>query len=270
MAGAKPALPPGADEGARPRPSRRGFLKLAATSLLAAGCSRLDSSETAQAVLSWFDRWNHQVGLMLDAPYRLAPTYPRAAVQPEQMRPNGSVVTPGARFAETPEEEWRLTVGEVRLQGGKLAESYWKEDHSLAELRAMPVLEQTVEHVCVEGWSAICHWKGVRLADLIQRRPTRPESRYVYFICDDLMQSARGLERYTVTLDLKQALHPQNVLAYEYNGEKLTPAHGAPLRLASPVNVGWKSAKYLRFIYLMNEDLGGFWEVQGYPRYYGF
>ena len=80
----------------------------------------------------------------------------------------------------------------------------------------------------------------------------------------------RGMERYTVTLDRLQALHPQNVLAYEYNGEKLQVEHGAPLRLASPVNVGWKSAKYVRFIYLVNEDLGGFWENQGYPRYYGF
>lgn len=255
-------------EPARP-PGRRGFLKLAASWLMA-GCSRLDGSDTAQAVLGFFDRWNHQVGLLLDSPHRLARTYPRDAVQPEQMRPNGSVVTPGSQLIQTAEEEWTLTVGEAALENGRLAKTHWKQEYSLRDLRRMPALEQTVEHVCVEGWSAICHWKGVALADLLRRHPVRPESRYVFFLCDDLMQSPRGMERYSVTLDLAQALHPQNVLAYEYNGGKLTPEHGAPLRLASPVNVGWKSAKYLRFIYLVNEDLGGFWETQGYPRYYGF
>ncbi|MBI3128508.1 MAG: molybdopterin-dependent oxidoreductase [Candidatus Tectomicrobia bacterium] len=257
-------------QGLPPRAGRRGFLKLAASSLLMAGCSRLNDSETAQSVLSFFDRWNHQAGLMLDSPYRLARTYPREAVQPEQMRPNGSVVTPGSQLVQTPEEEWTLTVGEVRLANGKMAQTHWREEYTLDQLRRLPALEQTVEHVCVEGWSAICHWKGLALADLLRRRPLRPESRYVFFLCDDLMRSPRGMERYSVTLDLHQALHPQNVLAYEYNGEKLTPAHGAPLRLASPVNVGWKSAKYVRYIFVMNEDLGGFWEAQGYPRYYGF
>lgn len=252
------------------RPTRRGFLKLAASSLLMAGCSRLDESETAQAVLSWFDRWNHQAGLLMDSPHRLARTYPRSAVQPEQMRPNGSVATPGSQLIQTPEEEWTLTVGEARLENGRMAQTYWKDEYPLGRLRQMPALEQTVEHVCVEGWSAICHWKGVALASLLGRRPIRPESRYVFFLCDDLMRSPRGMERYSVTLDLAQALHPQNVLAYDYNGQKLTQEHGAPLRLASPVNVGWKSAKYLRYIYLLNEDLGGFWETQGYPRYYGF
>ena len=98
----------------------------------------------------------------------------------------------------------------------------------------------------------------------------RPESRYVFFLCDDLLATANGRERYSVTFDVKQAMHPQNVLAYEYNGETLPPEHGAPLRLASPANVGWKSAKFLRYVFFTNEDLGGFWEKQGYPRYYGF
>lgn len=250
-------------------PTRRKFLQMLSAVFLA-GCSRLDSSPYAQQVLSWFDRWNHRVGRMLASPHRLAPTYPRSAVQPEQMRPNGSVVTPGAQRINTPEAEWRLAVGEARLEGGKVAKRHWTREYTLDELRQMPPLSLTVEHVCVEGWSAICHWKGVALRELIGRHALRPESRYVYFLCDDAMEGPRGLERYGVTFDLSSALHPQNVLAYEYNGEKLSIAHGAPLRLAAPTHVGWKSAKYLRYIFFVNEDLGGFWENQGYPRYYGF
>lgn len=255
--------------GRTPKGTRRGFLKLAlATSALLTGCTRLDQSPTAQAVLDWFDRWNHKAGLLLDSNYRLARTYPRDAVQPEQMRPNGSIATPGSQMIEEP--EWKLTVAEARLKDGRLEERYWLRDYTLEELKKMPVLEETVEHVCVEGWSAICHWKGVHLAQFLKRHPIRPESRYVFFLCNDMMPGPNGQERYAVTFDLVQAMHPQNVLAYEYNGKPLRLEHGAPLRLASPTNVGWKSAKYIRYLFFVNEDLGGFWEKQGYPRYYGF
>ena len=76
--------------------SRRGFMKMliAVASAFMAGCSRLNEEPGVQAVLSWFDRLNHKVGLMTDSNHRLARTYPRSTVQPEQMRPNGSVVTP--------------------------------------------------------------------------------------------------------------------------------------------------------------------------------
>ncbi len=255
-----------------PGASRRGFLKtlLAAASFFPLGCSRLDEDPRAQAVLDWFDRLNHKVGLMADSNHRLARTYPRSAVQPEQMRPNGSVVSSNSQLIQTPPEEWRLTVGEARLQNKKMMKRLWTTEYTMAQLREMPILEQTVEHVCVEGWSAICHWRGVHLASFIKRHKIRPESRYVFFLCDDLLATANGHERYSVTFDLKQAMHPQNVLAYEYNGEPLSMNHGAPIRLASPTNVGWKSAKFLRYIFFTNEDMGGFWEKQGYPRYYGF
>ncbi len=256
-----------------PATSRRGFIKTllgGAASALTAGCSRLNEDPRAQAVLDWFDRLNHKVGLMADSSHRLARVYPRSAVQPEQMRPNGSVVTPGSRFIRTPPEEWRLVVGEARLRNGRMVKRRWVREYEMAQLREMPALEQTVEHICVEGWSAICHWRGVSLARFIERHDPRPESRYVFFLCDDLLATANGHERYSVTFDLKQAIHPQNVLAYEYNGEPLPERHGAPLRLASPTNVGWKSAKFLRYVFFTNEDLGGFWEKQGYPRYYGF
>lgn len=259
-------------DGHRRGASRRGFLKmlLAALSAFTAGCARLNEAPWAQALLSWFDRLNHKAGLAADSNHRLARTYPRSAVQPEQMRPNGSVVTPDSRLIQTPPEEWRLIVGEARLRDGRMMERHWVRNYTMAQLREMPALEQTVEHICVEGWSAICHWRGVDLARFIEAHPLRPESRYVFFLCDDLLATARGHERYSVTFDLQQARHPQNVLAYEYNGAPLPTMHGAPLRLASPANIGWKSAKFLRYIFFTNEDMGGFWEKQGYPRYYGF
>ncbi|MEE9274137.1 MAG: molybdopterin-dependent oxidoreductase [bacterium] len=266
-----PAGPRGRPEDADPRPAagRRRFLQLAAAAILA-GCSKLNDSPRVQSVLDWFDRLNHKAGIMTASPHRLAPTFPRSAVRPEQMRPNGSVTNPQARFLQTPPGEWRLSLSEVRLEDGNVKARYGRKEFTMEELRGMPALEQTVRHVCVEGWSAICHWKGVALADLLSRIPRRPESRFVYFLCDDVMPLGVSGVRYSVTFDISSALHPQNVLAYEYNGEPLSFEHGAPLRLAAPTHVGWKSAKYIRHIILLNEDLGGYWENQGYPRYYGF
>ena len=211
--------------GGKSTASRRGFMKMlvAAASAFMAGCSRLNEEPGVQAVLSWFDRLNHKVGLITDSNHRLARTYPRSAVQPDQMRPNGSVVTPNSRIIETPPEEWRLVVGEAHLRNGQMMKRHWVREYTLEQLREMPVLEQTVEHICVEGWSAICHWRGVHLARFIEMHKLRPESRYVFFLCDDMLATANGHERYSVTFDLKQAMHPQNVLAYEYNGETLPP-----------------------------------------------
>ncbi len=158
---------------------------------------------------------------------------------------------------------------EVRLRGGEIIERFWRKSYTMEELRAISAVEQTVEHVCVKGCTAICNWKDVRLADLLKGIPRRPENRFVLFIYNDSFSGSRGYAPYAVTFDFKSALHPQNLLAYEYNGEKLPFAHRVPLRLASSANVGRKSAKYISHITLTNVDMGGYWENQGYPCYYG-
>ena len=141
---------------------------------------------------------------------------------------------------------------------------HWVREYTLAQLREMPVLEQTVEHICVEGWSAICHWRGVHLARFIEMHKLRPESRYVFFLCDDMLATANGHERYSVTFDLKQAMHPQNVLAYEYNGEALPLNHALHFECVA-TNVVSKSAEIPRYDSSRNEDLAGSGRSRAYP-----
>jgi DMSO/TMAO reductase YedYZ molybdopterin-dependent catalytic subunit len=65
--------------------------------------------------------------------------------------------------------------------------------------------------------------------------------------------------------DLKSALHPQTILAYAFNDRDLTRKHGAPLRLYSPIKLGYKLTKYLTKMTFTAERPGGYWEDQGYP-----
>ena len=65
--------------------------------------------------------------------------------------------------------------------------------------------------------------------------------------------------------DLTSAAHPQTILAYARNDQPLPHTRGAPLRLYSPVKLGYKLTKYLSGMSLTAERPGGYWEDQGYP-----
>jgi DMSO/TMAO reductase YedYZ molybdopterin-dependent catalytic subunit len=143
---------------------------------------------------------------------------------------------------------------------------------TLAELEAMQQLSQITRHDCVEGWSAIGEWGGVPLGMFLRVvRPTQ-RARYVVFHCLD---HAPDGTRYYESLDLHQAAHPQTLLALELNGKPLDAAHGAPLRLKVPTQLGYKSAKWVGRIELaaafnrIGAGKGGFWEDQGYEWYAG-
>jgi DMSO/TMAO reductase YedYZ molybdopterin-dependent catalytic subunit len=80
---------------------------------------------------------------------------------------------------------------------------------------------------------------------------------------------------YYETLDLVEALHPQTILAYDLNGQPLPIANGAPVRLRAERQLGYKMAKYVTGIELVESfaDIrggnGGYWEDQGYTWWAG-
>ena len=143
---------------------------------------------------------------------------------------------------------------------------------SLAALNAMTQVTQTTRHDCVEGWSAIGKWSGVRLGDVLQVAGPRSDAKYVVFHCMDKDESDQP---YYESLDLHQASHPQALLALRLNDAALDADHGAPVRLRVPTQLGYKSAKWVSRIEVVGSYAniyaggGGYWEDQGYEWYAG-
>ena len=127
-------------------------------------------------------------------------------------------------------------------------------------VRSLPKVEQTYEFKCVEGWSVITNWTGVRLRDFTAKfAPGSEKAAYVGMMTPD--------EEYYVGLDMPSALHPQTLLVYEKDGKPLTSPHGAPLRLIIPVKYGIKNMKRIGSITYTNTRPPDYWAEQGYDYY---
>jgi DMSO/TMAO reductase YedYZ molybdopterin-dependent catalytic subunit len=143
---------------------------------------------------------------------------------------------------------------------------------SVAQLQHLMNVTQITRHDCVEGWSAIAQWQGVRLADVLAMARPRRDARYVVFHSFDV--DSNGTPYYE-SLSVEQAAHPQTLLALRQNGKPITPERGAPVRLTVPTQLGYKSAKWVWRIELVASmkqlygGKGGYWEDQGYEWYAG-
>jgi len=143
---------------------------------------------------------------------------------------------------------------------------------TLPELQRMPQQTQITRHDCVEGWSAIGKWSGVRLGAMLDAVEPHEDARYVVFRCMD--NDGTG-NLYYESLDMHQSHHPQALLALRLNDAPLDPDHGAPVRLRVPTQLGYKSAKWVAHIEVVGSfariagGQGGYWEDQGYEWYAG-
>lgn len=227
------------------QPARRAFLTRSLTmgglSLLT-GCS-ISDNEGVEAALGAISRFNDRVqGLIFD-PTRLAPTYPASMIT----RPFPFNAYYGENeVREVDEASYRLEVT------GLVAD---RRRWALADLRAMAQHDQITRHICVEGWSAIGRWGGVRFADFLQRVGADTGAKYVGFKCAD---------DYHTSIDMPTALHPQTLLTLTYDGQPLPPKYGFPMKLRMPTKLGYKNPKHIQAIYVTNVNPGGYWEDQGY------
>jgi DMSO/TMAO reductase YedYZ molybdopterin-dependent catalytic subunit len=127
-------------------------------------------------------------------------------------------------------------------------------------------------HDCVEGWSVVAKWSGIRLSAILDLVEPRSDARYVVFHCLD--KDDQGTLYYE-SLDLHQARHPQTILAMRMNNRPVSPDHGGPVRLKVATQLGYKSAKWVSRIEVVGSFAniyagnGGYWEDQGYEWYAG-
>jgi DMSO/TMAO reductase YedYZ molybdopterin-dependent catalytic subunit len=203
------------------------------------------------------------------SPSSLAPEFTEADISP----------TPRANGSTNPVEDKYLALAannfaDWRLKVGGLVEE--RMDLSLSDLRAMPSRTQITRHNCVEGWSYIAKWKGVQLAHLLDLVRLKPEARYIQFLCYDHVPGTIDLGGvYYESVDLEDAYHPQTILAYDMNDKPLPTAHGAPIRVRIERQLGYKSAKYISFVWatqslnsLKASGHGGFWEDYSHYEWY--
>lgn len=143
---------------------------------------------------------------------------------------------------------------------------------TLDDLKALPATELTAELNCIEGWTRVIRWRGVRMVDLLGHLGQDPSKlpQYVGLRTPPLPSTATDSEQYYVGLDRESAVHPQSLLAYEMNGAPLTQPHGAPLRHVLPIKYGYKQLKQIGSITFTNERPPDYWAEQGYDWYGGF
>jgi DMSO/TMAO reductase YedYZ molybdopterin-dependent catalytic subunit len=175
----------------------------------------------------------------------LAPTFADNQVAPIERFPFNSydVLDPELDLAS-----WSLSVeGLVKRPG----------QYSLADIRSLPKVVQNTRHVCIEGWSVIGNFGGVRISDFLKMIGADPKARFVEVECGD---------DYYESIDIESAMHPQSLLCYEMYGQPLSRGHGAPLRLQMPTKLGYKQAKYLTSLRVTNvlSSRKGYWEDLGY------
>ncbi|HEY7164092.1 MAG TPA: molybdopterin-binding protein [Candidatus Binatia bacterium] len=181
-------------------------------------------------------------------------------------KPNGNPPPITIDYAEDARNgwtKWKLEISGLVKQPGA---------YPLAALKTLPARTQVTRHDCVEGWSAIAKWKGVPLRAIMRAVQPVPGARYVVFHCMDTDDQGTT---YYESIDLRDADHPQTILAYEMNDRPLPTEHGAPLRLRVENQLGYKHAKYIRRIELVSDlkqiqqGRGGYWEDQGYEWFAG-
>jgi DMSO/TMAO reductase YedYZ molybdopterin-dependent catalytic subunit len=124
------------------------------------------------------------------------------------------------------------------------------------ELLALPSIEVAVDIHCVTRWSRFdTRFRGVHWSELAKLVQPAPTARWV------VAHSEYG---YTANVPIAALEDPNALVAWEADGEALTPEHGWPLRLVVPSRYFWKSAKWLRALELLDHDEPGFWERHGY------
>lgn len=240
------------------RRSRRSFLWMAGVMSAAFGGWRWLISRPDDHGVPWPFRRAHEFneGLWrtLSSPARLSPTFTKSQVQP--LRQNGMI---GLRSSASDDGEVvRLEAGrdEVRL--------------TLEDIMSRGSTEVITELRCIEGWSRIVHWTGVRLHELLNESMPSCWDLFEYAYAET-PEPSPGIkdEKYFVGLEREAYLHPQTLLCWAMNGEPLRPGHGAPLRLVVPVKYGIKSLKRVSLIRLSDARPNDYWYERGYDWYSG-
>jgi DMSO/TMAO reductase YedYZ molybdopterin-dependent catalytic subunit len=232
------------------RPTRRLFLRNAAglgTLTLLGGCDVVDGF-SAERMLGRVSDFNDRVQAWLFDPSRLAREYRESAIT----RPFPF----NAFYSEDKAPLVDAASFSLDVTGLVADTTPW----TLERLYALPRFTQITRHICIEGWSAVGKWTGVRFSDFLARIDADTRAKYVTFRCED---------NYITSIDMATALHPQTQLAFWFDDAILPRKYGFPMKLRVPTKLGFKNPKHIVEIEVGNDFNGGYWETYGYNWFSG-
>jgi DMSO/TMAO reductase YedYZ molybdopterin-dependent catalytic subunit len=225
--------------------TRRRLLGGALAAGALVGCS---SDKPREGFLGAMERFTGGFQGLLQSERRDNLRLPDSSLTPEDKFP----VYHASPFPPPPPSGWGLAIG------GKVARP---RVLSIDDLKRLPRTDLRLEHHCVEGWSAVADWHGVRLGEIAELVGADPKARFVDFRSFDA--------GYWSSWDRESAMHRHTILAYGMNGHDLGITHGAPVRVYSALKLGYKNVKYLSQVNFLDEMSGGYWENTGYEWYAG-
>jgi DMSO/TMAO reductase YedYZ molybdopterin-dependent catalytic subunit len=233
----------------------KSFLGFGAAGLGLAGAWKLINSSSylnnTLAPLRKALEFNEKLTSKILSDSHLAPVFSKSEAV-KNVRVNGNV-----GLASAVSEDYK-----IKIESGEK-----KFEVTLAELKALPKQEIIFEFKCIEGWSQVQHWAGVRFVDVMNHYKIGQKD------AENLFEYV-GMEtpdgQYFVGIDTPSAVHPQTILAYEMNGEPLIDKkHGSPLRLIIPVKYGYKSLKRVGIIKFSTTRPKDYWAMYGYDYFAG-
>ncbi|HEX6559013.1 MAG TPA: molybdopterin-dependent oxidoreductase [Longimicrobiales bacterium] len=232
--------------------NRRNFIKLSGLSVTGGLVACNSNPESAQKLLRLAERQNEKLERGLIFRHTAMDRVPHGVKNTGDAFPKYHISKTIPVWDESKRGVWRLEVTGAVKRPLHL---------TLADLMTLPRTTQRVNHYCVEGWTAVAVWSGVRLSDIARVAQLLPDANYVDFQSFD--------DDYHESWDIDSALHRQTLIAYGMDGRLLGPEHGAPARLHSPIKLGYKNTKYLTRIVFMPTKAGGYWSDMGYEWYGG-
>jgi DMSO/TMAO reductase YedYZ molybdopterin-dependent catalytic subunit len=220
------------------------------------GVRRSTDSRSKEWILNHALRFDDDVATALYSENRLVPTYTKSQITPLKNNYNG--VTPDPAYIPG----WKLALDGL--------DSGLRMSLDIRTLMTrFPLHDQITRLVCIEGWSAIAWWAGLKFADLLQAFPPKPQAKWAQVESSVNLDAGGNPDPYFVAIDLATARHPQTLLATHHNGQPLTVDHGAPLRLLAPVKLGLKNVKAITRITYSGDPPRDYWAERGYSLYNG-
>jgi len=107
----------------------------------------------------------------------------------------------------------------------------------------------------VDGWSFDAKWTGVPLKTLLDEAEVDENATTVIF---------HGADGYSTSLELDYIMENDIILAYSLNDITLSPERGFPVQVVAEGKYGYKWAKWVVLIEVVDQPYRGYWESRGF------